>query len=259
MTLRLLLPPSVGAARARARAELLDQSLRADLAEPVEVDVADDYADLAARAAGRDAHLVWMPPTLCARLEAKVRRLYKCVRFGRTTYRSAVVGRKGEVMDLVQVRGKRAAWVDRMSVGGYLLAVEALRNAGIDPDRDLAGQAFVGSYPEALAAVLEGRADVMALTVRSDGPDSIRESLASYGGRAAADRLSSLRITRESPNDAIALTTALDEKRAARLAERVFERKDSRARAALCLALDAEGFLRAEPDEYAALRGLLDA
>ena len=63
MTLRFLLPPSVGPARALARAELLDQSLRADLAEPIEVEVARNYADLAERAERGDAHLVWMPPS----------------------------------------------------------------------------------------------------------------------------------------------------------------------------------------------------
>lgn len=259
MTLRLLLPPSVGAARARARAELLDQSLRADLAEPVEVDVAEDYSDLAARASGRDAHLVWMPPTICARLEQRVRALYKCIRFGRATYRSAIIGRNGELLAPAQLRGKRAAWVDRMSVGGYLLAVEALRRAGLDPDLDLGDQRFLGSYPEALAAVLEGRADFAALTVREDSTSAVREALATYGGRSAADRLSALRVTRESPNDAIALTQALDEARARKLAARVFERDDARSRAALCLALDAEGFVRAEAGEYASLRHLLDA
>lgn len=256
MTLRLLLPPSVGEARARARAELLDQSLRADLAEPVTVEVARDYADLAARAAGHGAELVWLPPTLCAQLEPTLRGLYKCVRHGRTTYRSAIVARRGELLRVADLRGKRAAWVDRLSVGGHLLALAALRRVGVGED-DLGAQTFEGSYPDALAALVEARADFTALTVRDDSPGATRDSLATYGGRTAAEKFSALHITEESPNDAIGLTRALDRKRAERLSTRVLERDGSRARAALCLALDAEGFIRAEPGEYEPLRGML--
>jgi phosphonate transport system substrate-binding protein len=257
MTLRFLLPPSVGPARALARAELLDQSLRADLAEPIEVEVARDYADLAERAVGGDAHLVWMPPTLCARLESSVRDLYKCQRFGGTTYRSAVVVPRGSARTLSALRGKRFAWVDRLSVGGYLLARAELRAAGLDLSRDLGEQSFVGSYPQALAEVVEGRADATAVTVRDATPASLRDALASYGGRRAADALASVCVSGESPNDAIALTHALEPRRAKRLRERVFERDGARARAALCLALDAEGFVHAKPGEYAPLRALL--
>jgi phosphonate transport system substrate-binding protein len=257
MTLRLLLPPSVGLARALARAELLDQSLRADLAEPIEVEVARDYADLAARAERGDAHLAWMPPTLCARLESSVRALYKCQRFGGTTYRSALVARRGEVSTLNALRGKRIAWVDRLSVGGYLLARAEVRASGLDPNRDLGAQTFVGSYPQALAEVLEGRADAAAITVRDRTRESLRDALASYGGRRAADALTAVCVSGESPNDAIALTHALELRRAKKLEERVFERESARARAALCLALDAEGFVRASPREYAALRALM--
>ncbi len=256
MSLRLLLPPSVGRARARARAELLDQSLRADLAEPIAVEVAADYGELAARAE-RDVHLVWMPPTICARLEPRVRALYKCQRFGRTTYRSVIVARQGELSALAELRGKRVAWVDRLSVGGYLLALAELRRAGLEPDTELASQSFVGSYPEALAAVLSGAADAAALTVRDDSKAALREALASYGGRRAAEALVGVRVTNDSPNDALAITSVLDARRAEKLERRVFAREGGRAHAALCLALDAEGFVAARPGEYGALRTLI--
>lgn len=256
MSLRLLLPPSVGRARARARAELLDQSLRADLAEPVEVEVARDYGELAARAE-RDAHLVWMPPTICARLEPRMRALYKCQRFGGTTYRSAIVVQRGTIDSLDQLPGKRVAWVDRLSVGGYLLAIAELRRAGLDPDTELASQTFVGSYPEALAAVLSGGADAAALTVRDDSTAALRDALASYGGRRAAEALTAIQFSAESPNDAIAITNVLDSRRAEKLEQRVFGRETARARAALCLAVDAEGFVVARPGEYGSLRELI--
>lgn len=256
-TLRLLLPPSVGAARARARAELLDQSLRADLAEAVRIDIADGYTDLAKRVEAGETDLVWMPPTVCARLEPQLRRIYKCVRYGGTSYRSALVVRRDDATSLEQLRGKRAAWVDRLSVGGYLLAAAELRRAGIDVASDLASESFLGSYPDVLAALLEDRADVAAITVRDESTAALRDGLAAFGGKAAADRLTSLRTTRSSPNDAVGLTRALDERRTERISQRVFESEDTRSRAALCLALEAEGFVRAEPAEYEALRRML--
>ncbi len=255
-TLRLLLPPSVGADRARARAELLDQSLRADLAEKIAITVADGYSDLARRVERGETDLVWMPPTVCARLEPRLRRIYKCVRYGGTSYRSAIVTRRGEVTTLSALVGKRAAWVDRLSVGGYLLAIGELRRAGFG-EADLGPERFLGSYPDALGAVLDGEADFTALSVRDETSDALRDALAAYGGKAAADRLVSLRTTRSSPNDAVGLTRALDERRAARIASRVFEGEGARARAALCLALEAEGFVRAEPSEYESLRRML--
>jgi phosphonate transport system substrate-binding protein len=252
--LRLLLPPSVGRARAQARAELLDQSLRADLAESVVVDVATDYAELAARTEAGDADLVWMPPTLCARLEDRVRALYKCERQGRTTYRSALVARRGEVGALEELRGKRFAWVDRLSVGGYLLAAAELRTAGVVPD-DTAQ--FLGAYPECLHAVLGGEADAAALTVRDGSRDALEEALATYGGRRAVQLLEVVHVTAESPNDALAITRALEDRRGERVERRLFGPDGSRGRAALCLALDAEGFVRARPGEYGWLRALL--
>jgi len=256
VTLRLLLPPSVGSARAHARAELLDQSLRADLAETVEIDIADSYADLARRAEAGEADLVWMPPTICARLEPRCRSIHKCVRNGHATYRSCAVARRGGPGSLRELKGRRAAWVDRLSVGGYLLVFDDLRRHGIDDD-DLASQTFEGSYPDAIDAVLEDRADFTALTVRDETPGATRAALAAYGGKPAADRLTAIHVTGSSPNDALGLTDALEPRRADQIARRVFDREGARAQAALCLALDAEGFSRATPGEYAPLRRLL--
>lgn len=223
----------------------------------MQVDVAKDYGDLAQRAAGNDAHLVWMPPTICARLEEHVRTIYKCLRSGRTAYRSAIVVRKGDAFSIEGLRGKRVAWVDRLSIGGCLLALAELKRAGLSPDRDLASQTFLGSYPDAINEVLEGRADATAVTVRDDTPDAVRDALASYGGRRAIEALASVCVSAESPNDGLVITKALDDRRAAKLEQRVFARKGARARAALCLALDAEGFVKAQQGEYGALRHLL--
>lgn len=131
VTLRLLLPPSVGEACAQARAALLDQALRADLAEDIAVEVASDYTDLSERAEVSRADLVWMPPTICARLEPALAAIYECQRSGHTSHRSAIVPRPDGPTSIDSLRGKRIVWVDRLSVGGYLLARAELRQTGL--------------------------------------------------------------------------------------------------------------------------------
>lgn len=258
MPLRLLLPPSVGPSRAAARAELLDHSLAADLSESATIAVARDYADLERRTAAGDVDLAWLPPSLCARLEPSLRERFKCVRHGRGTYRSALFTRTVDEPALRDVgfAGARCAWVDPLSLGGYRLAKAALSTHGFSPDA-LGAQRFVGSYPEAIRLVLHGEADLAAIMVRDDSPHALEDSLARYGGKRASEELSLVLLSAPSPNDAIAITRALDGRRAERLASRVFEREGARARAAFCLALDAEGFERASPEEYRPLAALI--
>ncbi|MBX3273486.1 MAG: PhnD/SsuA/transferrin family substrate-binding protein [Sandaracinaceae bacterium] len=253
--LRLLLPPSVGAARARARAELLDQSLRADLGETLTIEVADGYAELAERAERGEADVVWMPPTVCARLEPSLASAFKCVRQGSTSYRSAIVAKRGTHATLDELRDARPAWVDRLSVGGHLLARAALAARGLADT--LREPRFFGSYPAALEAVLDHEADFAAVAVRDDSAAALREALAAYVGKVAVDALACLFVTGDTPNDAVGVTRAVEPRAADRLARRVFENERARARAAFCLALDAEGFVRAVPGEYAELRRLL--
>lgn len=250
MTLRLLLPPSVGVARARARAELLDQSLYAEAGEEVEVSVARDYAELTER--GREVELVWAPPTICAELEPQAHALYKCVRFGNTTYRAAILTPRGHAKTLSDLEGKRFAFVDPLSLGGHVLAAALLREAGVT----LGATSFVGSYPEVLRALLAGEVDAGALMVRDASAGALRDALAMHGGRRANDALEALDYTRDAPNDAIVLGSVLEPRRARRLAELVLERS-GRAHAAFCLALEADGFERAKEGEYASLRPLL--
>jgi phosphonate transport system substrate-binding protein len=258
VTLRFLVPPSVGAARAQARGELLETSLSRELGEAVTVSVADDYASLERAARAGDAELVWAPATLAAVLEPSARALFKSVRGGRSTYRSALVARTDAHVSLQNLAGKRAAWVDRLSFGGYLLVANHLRERGIDLDDVLASQSFVGTHPEALAAVLEGRADIAAVSVAGASEEDVAHALALHAGRGGANNLRALAVTRAIPTDALALTSELTSARAEALIERLFPRGGGRGHAAsLALAMEVEGFERALPNEYNAIRELM--
>lgn len=251
--LRLLLPPSVGVARARARGELLESSLAIEMGEPVKVDVATDYGAITSAVRDASAEFVWAPAAVVAEVEDRARAIFKTVREGRSSYHSALVAPREAHLTLERLLGKRAAWVDALSIGGYLLAKQHLEGRGVALASTFASQVFVGTHPAALEAVLDGRADVAAISVPSNDPEHVAQALSLHAGRAGALRLEAIAITRAAPNDALLLTRALDANKADALIARVFPTTGRGKSAALCLAMEAEGFERAQPGEYGKL------
>jgi phosphonate transport system substrate-binding protein len=252
--LTVVLPPSLGAAKATARAELLEAALARDLGEPVTAVVASTYAELEARAA--EAPIVWAPAAVCAKLPA-ARAVFTIVRRGRATYRSALVGLRERGLTIDKLVGTRAAWVDPLSAGGYLLVAAMLRERGLDPERTFAVQSFLGSHRAAVEAVLHGSADVTAVSVVSPDADGLAEMLRWYAG-PAGDRLTAIELSEACPNDAIVITTAVPEGQAARLADKLLPATPAgRARSRLLTALEAEGLVRGDLDDYRKLRTAL--
>ena len=72
------------------------------------------------------------------------------------TYRSVIVTRiDSGIRDLSMLRGVTIALVDGQSTSGYLVPRAMLREAGIDPDLDIAIQLY-GSHREVMEAVISG-------------------------------------------------------------------------------------------------------
>lgn len=256
MSIRVVLPPSLGAAKANARAELLEAALARALDTKVIATVAASYADLEGAAEARGAEIVWAPAAVCARL-SEARAVFTIVRGGRATYRSALVGRRDQGLTLETLAGARAAWVDPLSAGGYLLVAAMLRGRGVDLDRTFASQAFLGSHRAVVEAVLHDAADVTAVSMVSTEEAMMEEMLRWYAGRPG-DRLFPIALTDPCPNDALVLTTALPAAEAARMAEvLVPSTPGARARSRLLSALEADGLARADLEDYRRLRGAL--
>ena len=72
MGLVVLLPPSLGSARAGARGEVLEQMLNQELGD-VRIKIAASYQELEKRAMSGEAEIVWAPASVCARLEPHAR------------------------------------------------------------------------------------------------------------------------------------------------------------------------------------------
>ena len=256
--LRVLFPPSLGKAKASARAELVSTALGHELDAEVSIEVAATYGDLEQRALAGEAHVVWAPTSVCARLEPTARAIFKVVRHGLSSYRSALVARHEDLRTLERLAGARAAWVDPLSFGGYLLVVDHLRHHGIEPDRVFSSQTFHGSHPAALQAVADGKADVAAMTVSGSGEVDVESALAMHAGKYKG-LLSLVTLTDEVPTDAIVLTSKLPQARADLMVERLFGGgvRRSRPPTFLLAAMEAEAFVRAAPREYERVLRLL--
>ena len=213
---KLGLPPSLGRdpswALARELAALLD---RAGFSMMVPHRT---YEELEAQLASGAVDVAWCPPIACARIEAAGGMvLLRGVRNDERTYHSAIVIRAKDSFDLdTIVRGAfrpRAAWVDRSSVGGHLLARAHLRRLGVDLERAFLQQQMLGSYAACLDALLAYETDLTALFVRRRGLE------AEWGPRVR--RLKALAFTEEVPNDGVVLSPALPPARAALLREKL--------------------------------------
>ncbi len=126
-------------------------------------DAAPTYDSLADKMAERAVDLAWLPPLVYVRLERKqvVVPLVTLQRAGRSTYEAVLVVRAdSEILTLEGLRGKRAAWVDPLSVAGYVLPRGQLHARGLGPEAFFAEERFLGSHPAALDAVRKGEADV---------------------------------------------------------------------------------------------------
>ncbi len=97
---------------------------------------------------------------------------------GGSTYHGRLFVRKDSGIRTVdEMRGKRMAFVDRATTAGYVFPLAWLRARGIRaPDGFFSEYYFTGSHDAAIAAVLEGKADIGAAKhsvyerVRKDDP-----------------------------------------------------------------------------------------
>ena len=206
---RFVLPPSIGDGAARTRGVMLEQVLSGVLGKGVEVGVASSYEALAVDLLAGRADAAWCPPFTCARVEAMgVRVLVRAVRHGSASYRAALLTRAGAGLSLSQLPGKKAIWVDRDSVAGYLLPKAYLKANGLDGNKIFLREEFAGSYQQALEAVLQGRADVTACFAPAEGSalEGVGEVLP-----GKVDAFAVLGTTDPAPNDGVVVGISMPE------------------------------------------------
>ncbi|MGV3620496.1 MAG: phosphate/phosphite/phosphonate ABC transporter substrate-binding protein [Archangium sp.] len=197
---RLALPPS-SASLPRARREALSQFLTVALSLPVEVETAKTYEELHRSVVSGEADVAWAPPLVCARFETiDVPVLLRAVRRGEATYRSALFCSAGtNRVNVNELLGTRAVWVDPESCAGYLLPSAWLRAQGLLPERTFASELFCGSYHRAIDAVVSGAAEVSSVYCGMSQREPDFERLVPGSSR----KLQLVGLTEEVPNDGI--------------------------------------------------------
>lgn len=251
--LTLLFPPSLGHVAASARAELLAQWFQRRLDMEVSIEVAASYEALRTTIERREVDLAWAPPVICAAVQRTSLAILKAVRSHSSSYQAALVVRRGEAITLHDLRGRRAAWVDRLSTAGYLLPVAHLRDRGYEPDDLLEGQVFVGSYGRAMSALLEGEADLASIYVSSPTADGAQASLRELLGESAT-RLRAIDFTAASPSDGLVVVDRSAHGDSRQVLDKIRALTNGRTQTLLLTVLDAEALELARPGEYDALR-----
>lgn len=122
-----------------------------------------------------DMHAAWGPPMICARVEAAGGVVaLRAVRNGSVSYRSALVCRAHDDLALDEIgqlglRRLRAVWVDKHSMGGYMLARHHLLSQGINLADAFESEELLGSYEACFEAVMDCNADITASYANARG------------------------------------------------------------------------------------------
>jgi phosphonate transport system substrate-binding protein len=129
--------------------------------EPV---MTSSYDELAGAIRDGEVGLAWLPPIPTIELEQRRAASILAIpaRRGATTYHAAFVVRRGGPKTLAELRGRRAAWVQRDSAAGYLVPRMHLAAQGFDVLRFFSREIFVHSHTGVVDAVVGGDADVGA-------------------------------------------------------------------------------------------------
>ncbi len=166
--LKFGISPAYGADAAAKTKALIEPYLTKALGSQVTVVVLPGYEELSNALAKGEVDLAWITPLAFVRASqqnAYVQALSKAMRSGddSLSYRAVFFVKKDSgAKALGDLKGKKVAWVNKMSTSGYLFPRELLAKEGHDADKFFASETFAGDHPAACKAVREGKADVGA-------------------------------------------------------------------------------------------------
>lgn len=250
------LPPSLGADSVRALArKFADVLYGAGFTTVVPL---KSYELLEQALLGGEVDAAWGPPIVCARVEAAGGTVaLRAIRYGATTYRSVLICRAHDDLKIDQLgrpgmRRPRAVWVDRWSMGGYILPRHHLREHGVDLEAAFESERLAGSYKQCFDEVLDGDADVTASFASRRGLGYVEMT-----GKHAF-QLRTLAYTSECPNDGVILSPRLSRDRARALMEQLSELIAHPAKLEVVATMfDVDSFDRPPDGTYAPLLDLL--
>jgi phosphonate transport system substrate-binding protein len=205
--------------------EYLSEKLR----RPVEIVIPESYEALSNDVINGNVHLAALPPFVYVKTterDPRIKPLAVKLSDGSNGSDGLIYVIEGSsAQSLKDLKGTRFCFTDVLSTTGWLLPRLALREAGIDPDRDLIAH-LSGSHENALRDLTGGVCDAAATY---------------NGGYLAADRAGvpvartrQLALTGRSPQDALVAAASVPEAERERIRRALFEykpkkREDTRA------------------------------
>jgi two-component system, NtrC family, sensor kinase len=182
----------------------------------VQVTAAPSYDALTQAVEEKQADIAWGTAEQCTQLEPQAWAVLRAVRFGNTSYHGALVCRADDHLTLESLRGRRAAWVNSHSQGGYLLIKRQLEALGHPPATLFSDERFVGSYLGAVRAVISGEADVTSV-LASQPTELHAQAFMSDRVEGTESLLKAFLFSDPAPADGLILTRRLSQEDAAAL------------------------------------------
>lgn len=153
-------------------ADRVGEEISREIGVPVDVVVPSSYGAVVQALVSDKAHVAYVDGLsfLLARQEAPVALILAEERKGRTSYDSIfVVAKDSEFQSLSDLKGKHMIFTSPTSTSGYVMAYSRLVNEGLlekreDPKNYFGKVSYGGGYDKALLAVLNGQADVAAVS-----------------------------------------------------------------------------------------------
>ncbi len=202
--LRFALAPTVEPDVMRRELEPFARWLGRQLGRPVEVVIADSYDQSAELVVSGRAHLGLLPPLLFVQTLAREPRLQplalRLYHGSRASDGLLFVRDDAKFADAKGLVGRTICLVDRKSTTGFLLPRIWMRNAEIDPDKDVKTR-FSGDHLAAMRDLVAGKCDAAA--VYSGARDAAQEQGISVG------QMRLLTVTGRVPQDVLAATPDL--------------------------------------------------
>jgi len=238
-------------------------ALSAVLEAPVEVHRAIDYRVLLASLEQGRVDLAWVPPLAAARAvrAGTVTEVAVTMRNGVSTYHTGLIARRdSRIESLADLKGVRAAWVDRESASGYLVIRAALREAGVSLVSAFSEEIFVRSHAEVARAVAEKRVDVGATCFNfvSGTVQIARSGFKDHGG-VRDDEIRLIAHAGPIPADIVAAHRAVPARWVQLVQTALVDARPLSVHAAAKDLVHADGFVRPTPEHREQLAKLLNS
>ncbi len=158
-------PPTVEPVQHRRELAQLALVLERKTGRPVQIELATNYDDVAARLVDGRAGFGVLPPALFVitrRAHPEIVPLATKLVDGSTGSDGVILVRdEAAITSVAGLRGRRFCFPDRRSTTGYVLARKAMREAGLDPDVDVIAH-FSGNHTQVLQDLTNGVCDAGA-------------------------------------------------------------------------------------------------